>query len=133
MESTETPDTTDEIRALIVELRKKKAADAAVLKASVQEAFERVKPINMIKSTLKEASTSKEIGNHLSHTALVFVSSYLSKKLFMRLAGSPLKKLAGAVILFGITNYVAKHPEKVKAVGRGIVNLLRGKSRKRIE
>jgi hypothetical protein len=133
METSETPDTTDEIRALIVQLRKKKAADAALLKSSVQEAFERVKPINMIKSTLKEASTSKEVTNHLSHTALVFISSYLSKRLFMRMAGSPLKKLAGAVVLFAITNYVAKHPEKVKAVGLGIFNLIRGKSRKRIE
>lgn len=128
----EYPDTQDEIKALIIELRKKKAADGALLKATVQEAIERVKPINMIKSTLKEASTSKEIGGNLTNAALVFITSYLSKRLFMRLAGSPLKKLAGAAIVFGITQVIARNPEKVKAISQAIFNSIRGKTRKRI-
>lgn len=122
----------DELRTLIEELKNKKQAEGAALKAKVHEAFERVKPINMIKSTLKEASSSKDMGGNIANAALVLVSSYLSKRLFMRLSRSPLKKLAGAVILFGITNYIAKHPDKLKAAGAGILNLVRGKSRKKL-
>jgi hypothetical protein len=50
----------------------------------------------------------------------------------MRLAGSPLKKLAGAAIVFGITQVIARNPEKVKAIGQAIFNSIRGKTRKRM-
>ncbi len=122
----------DEIKALITELRIKKKAEGALLKAQVQQAFERVKPINLIKSTFKDASKSKEVSGSITNAALVFVTSYLSKRIFMRLAGSPLKKLTGAVLLFGITQVIARNPEKVKAIGRVLFNAIKGKSRKQL-
>jgi len=125
-------ETEDEIKALITELRIKKKADGAALKAEVQQAFERVKPINLIKSTIKDASASKEVSGSITSAALIFVTSYLSKRIFMRLAGSPLKKLTGAVLLFGITQIIARNPEKVKAIGSVLFNAIKGKSRKQV-
>jgi len=126
-------DSSDHFRTIIVELKNKKEAEGALLKAEVHQAIERVKPINLIKSTFREVSTSKELENHIAKAAIVLISSYLSRKLFVRMASSPLKRLLGAVVLFGITNAMAKHPEKVKAVGRGLYNLVRYRKRDRIE
>ena len=68
-------ETENEIRALITELRIKKKTEGALLKAEVQQAFERIKPINLIKSTIKDASASKEVSGSITNAALIFVTS----------------------------------------------------------
>jgi hypothetical protein len=54
-------------------------------------------------------------------------AGYVSKILFQGTSHSQLRKLFGTVLMFGITNAVAKHPEVVKSVGRRVIKALIGK------
>lgn len=119
----------DELRAAIIELQNKKEMEILQLKQQLQQAYESVKPANFIKSTIKGVSSSKEMERNLTNAAIVLVSSYLSKKLYSKMAKSPVKRLIGAAILLGITNVVARNPEKVKALGVGLFRLIKSKYR----
>lgn len=37
---------------------------------------------------------------------------------------SPIKRILGTALMFGITNAVTKHPETVKSVASGILNIV---------
>jgi len=95
-----------------------------MLKENFGIAYESIKPINLIKSTLNEIAASQDLKDNFLNTAVGLTAGYLSKTLFVGVSHNPLKRLLGTVLMYGITNLVAKHPETIKSVGSGILNLI---------
>jgi hypothetical protein len=114
------------LKTAIAELENRLAAEGSALKANFHLAYEQVKPINLIKSTLRKVMDSQEITNNLISTGKVLTAGYLSKMLFRGVSNNPMKKLLGTALMYGIINLVAKHPEAVKSFGKGVLNLVRG-------
>jgi hypothetical protein len=115
-----------DLKAAIIQLEIKQAEEKKVLKEQYLRAYESIKPVNFIKSTFKEVSTSPEIKDEILNASVGLAAGYLSKILFQGASHSAVRKLFGTVLMFGITNTVAKHPEAVKSAGKGLVNLLVG-------
>lgn len=122
-----------QLREVILDLEIKQTGEEKILKQQFQLAYESVKPINLIKSTFKEVTASQDLKDNLLNTTVGITAGYLSKKLFEGVSDSPLKKLLGTALMFGITNAVAKNPEAVKAAARGIFNLISQVKTKNIE
>ncbi len=118
------------LRAAILQLEARQSEEVKMLRAQFCLAFESVKPINLIKSTFKEAAESLELKENILNTSVGLSAGYLSKKLFVGMSHNPVKKLLGNVLMFGITNVVAKHPDAIKSLGNRIINLVRSKSRR---
>jgi hypothetical protein len=116
------------LRAAILQLELKQAEERKVLKEQYLLAYESMKPINLVKSTFKEITASPELKDEILNTSIGLATGYLSKMLFQGASHSPVRKLFGTVLMFGITNAVTKHPEVVKSVGKGIVNFMVGMS-----
>ena len=95
------------------------------MKAHFHLAYESVKPINLIKNTFREVAESRDLSDNIISTAAGLTAGYLSKALFVGVSHNPLKRLLGTVLMYGVTNLVARHPDAVKSVGGGILNLLR--------
>lgn len=114
-----------ELRDAILQLESKQEDEGKMLKENFQITYESIKPINLIKSTLNEITASQDLKDNLLNTAAGLTAGYLSKKLFVGVSHNPLKKLLGTALMYGITNLVAKHPETIKSVGNGILNLIR--------
>lgn len=112
------------LREAILELEKQQTGEGKILKEQFYLAYESVKPINLIKSTFKEVSASQDLKDNLLNTTVGITAGYLSKKLFEGVSNNPLRKLLGTALMFGITNAVAKNPETVKAVARGIFKIV---------
>jgi hypothetical protein len=112
----------------ILELERRQADEGKLLKQHFNAAYESIQPINIIKSTFNQVASSDELKDNMLNTAVGLAIGYASEKLFENVSHSPWKKLIGTAILFGITNIVAKNPEKVKALGRGFLNIIFGKS-----
>ena len=123
--------TTIDLRDAIVILEGKQASDEKALKAQIHSTYEHMKPINLIKSTFKEIAASQEIKEDLFNTTVGITAGYVSKVLFESVSHSPIRKLLGTVLMFGITNVVAKHPEAVKSVGRSFFRMISSKARER--
>ena len=81
---------------------------------------ERLKPVNLIKSALKDISSSPLIEKILS-TGVGLATGFISKKVVVGASGNLFKKLAGVVLQFGIANIVARHPDMIKTSGQYII------------
>lgn len=121
----QTINSSSRLQAAILQLESQRAKDGRAMKADFHLAYESVKPINLIKRTFQEVVESDDLSDHIISSAVGLTAGYLSKTLFVGASHSPLKRLLGTVLMYGITNWVAKHPETVKSVGGGILNLIR--------
>jgi hypothetical protein len=116
------------LKAAILQLEIKQANERKVLKEQYLLAYEGIKPINLIKSTFKEATASPEFKDEILNTSIGIATGYATKILFQGASHSPVRKLLGTVLMFGITNAVTRHPEAVKSAGKGIFNFILGAS-----
>ncbi|MDP2068222.1 MAG: hypothetical protein Q8K04_04585 [Lutibacter sp.] len=115
--------TQHELRAAILRLEYQQAEEGKALKEQFQTAYNSVKPANIILNTLKDLGDSDFIKDGILNTSVGFGTGYLSKMLFQGVVNSPIKKLLGSALMFGITNVVAKNPDSIKAMAKKIFNL----------
>jgi hypothetical protein len=120
----------NDLREAILHLETKQAGEAQALKEQFLLAYDGVKPINLIKSTLKEAAASQELKGNLLNTSLGLTAGYLSKIFLQGLSTNPLKKILGTVLMFSIVSLVAKNPDKVKSLSSGFRGLMKLKPSK---
>jgi len=117
--------TETDLRAAILLLESRQAEEGKLLKAQFLVAVESIKPINLIRSTLMEAAESTDLQDNLINSTIGLSAGYLSKILFQGVSSSPLKKILGTALMFGIKNLVAQNPELVKSLGRGLFKIVR--------
>jgi hypothetical protein len=91
-----------------------------LLKDQLYLTYESLKPVNLIRNTLKEISSSPYLIDNISGTAMGLASGFLSKKIFVGASGNMIRKLIGSILQFGVTNIVAKNSDIIKSVGQAI-------------
>lgn len=89
-----------------------------LLKKQFYITYESLKPVNLLVSTITDISSSPNLLNNVVATVTGLATGYLSKKVFIGTSGNVIKKAIGAVLQYGITNIIAKHPETVRAIGQ---------------
>lgn len=89
-------------------LKVKQAGELLLLKEQFQETYESLKPLNFIKNTFNEVTSSPEIKNGLINNAIGLATGYLSKKVLIGATHNPFKKILGAILEFSVASFVAK-------------------------
>lgn len=112
----------DTLSAAIMELEAKQAEEGKLLKSQFNMVYESVKPINLIKNTFREAAESKSVQENITNLLVGLAAGYLSKRLFEGISSSPVKKLLGTALQFGIATLVARNADTIMAVGREILD-----------
>jgi len=125
--------TQHELRDAILRLEVQQSEDGKALKEQFRTAYRSVNPANIILNTIKELGESDIIKDGLLNTTVGFGTGYLSKMIFQGVAKSPIKKLIGSALMFGITNIVAKNPEAIKAMGKKFFNLFGSHSEEEVQ
>ncbi|MFZ1703117.1 MAG: hypothetical protein WAT79_02160 [Saprospiraceae bacterium] len=125
--------TANNLRAAILTLEVKQKEEETILKEQFQIVFESIKPINLIKSTIKEITVSEDLKDNLFNTSVGITTGYISKKLFEGESHNPLRKIFGTALMFGITNTVANNPETIKAVAKVIFKIVTGLKPRHVE
>lgn len=113
---------TYELNEAIFLLENKRADELILLKEQLHLVHETLKPINIIKRTFHEVTTSPEIKNNFINNTIGLVTGYLTKKVIFGGSHNPLKKLFGAFLQFAVTNIISKHSDGIKSVGENILN-----------
>lgn len=116
-----------ELNEAIRRLEEKQADDEIKLKEQFYLAFESIRPINLIKSTFKDSAASRELIDYTTKVSVGLVAGYFIKKSIQGRANNSLRSLFGSALLYVIADAAANHPEAVKSLGRGMLNLLRSK------
>jgi hypothetical protein len=113
---TSTADLKDAIQLLEVDQEIK----GQLLREQLYITYESLKPLNLLKHTLKEISSSPYLIDNISGSAMGLVSGFLSKKIFVGASGNLIRKLIGSVLQFGITNIVAQNSDVIRSIGQAL-------------
>jgi hypothetical protein len=111
----------------ILQLENRQAEERELLRAQFLLTYEQIKPLNLIKNTLRDMVDSPEIKDNVLNTSVGLAAGYVSKSLFERVSNNPFKRVIGAVLLLGITKAVERNPDLVKSFGRTILGIFRGR------
>jgi hypothetical protein len=88
------------------------------LKEQISLTYESLKPVNLIRNTLKDLFSSQYTTESISGAAMGAVSGFLFKKLFIGASANKFRKLVGNVLQFGITNFITQNSDQIKAFGQ---------------
>ena len=111
---------TAELKNAIQLLEAEQAVKGQLLKEQFYLTYESLKPVNLLKSTLKDIASSPYLIDNILGTAMGLATGYLSKKIVVGASGNIFRKLFGSVLQFGVTNVVAQHPDAIKSFGQFI-------------
>jgi hypothetical protein len=119
------------LREAILKLEGKRTVEGEMLKEQFFSTFESIKPLNMLKTGLREAASSHELKADILNSAVGLGAGFLSKVLFQRLTKNPVKRMLGTALMLGVARLVARNPETVQKLGRGIMKMAGGDRTKR--
>jgi hypothetical protein len=111
----------------LLEVEQKVKGD--LLKEQLLITFESLKPANIIKSTLDDIASSPYLLDNILGTAAGLLTGFISKKIFIGASGNKIRKLLGQILQFGITNFIALHPGKIKTLGWSLIQHIIRKKR----
>lgn len=106
------------IRDAICLLEADQAVKGQLLKEQFYLTYESLKPVNLLRSTFNEVTSSPDLVNNIVGSAIGLTTGFLSKKIFIGPSGNIFKKLIGSILQFGVTNIVARHPESIKLISQ---------------
>jgi hypothetical protein len=106
------------------------AIQGQLLKDELSIAFESLKPINLLKNTLSEITSSPYLIENMLGAIAGLVSGYVSKKITVGTSHNIFRKVMGSVLQFSVTNLVAQHPEILKNFGQMIIEKIFHKTEK---
>lgn len=125
------------LKNAILELEEKQVREGTLMKMQCLNAVESAKPFNLIVSSFQDfahsLSQSKVLKDSILSTTLGVAAAYLSRRFVEHETESPLKKILGRALMFGITNVVAQNHETVSAFGSELMKILEQKSEEYVE
>ena len=92
-----------------------------LLKEQFYLTSESLRPINILKHTLKSMSVPPILIEAILGTTMGLAVNYFSKKQAISTAGYIIKKLIGSILKLGVTNTIAKHSHSIKSIGQGLI------------
>lgn len=109
-----------ELRYEIESLEAEQIIKGQFLKEQLNITYESLKPINLIRRTFKDLTSSQYLIDNIPGTIMGMVSGYLSRKIVTGGSSNILRKLIGSFLQFGVTNVVAKNSEVIKNAGMSV-------------
>ena len=79
--------------------------------------FDSLRPVNIIKSTVRDLAGSSDVRQKIVSAAVGMASGFIARKLFFPLNTGPVKKIFGAALQLGIAGLVTGNGDAVKSVG----------------
>jgi hypothetical protein len=101
-------------------LEAEQSFEKQMLKEQFYSTYERLKPVNLLRSTLQDFTSAPYLIDHILSTAVGLATGYLSKKIVIGTSGNIIRKFLGVLMQVGVTNTIAQHPDKVKSIGQFI-------------
>jgi len=104
------------------------------LKLQFHRTYESLKPVNILKNTFNDITSSTSITDSILGAVMGGASGFLSKKIAVGSSHNIFKKILGSVIQVGVSSVVSSHPETIKMVGQFLYqHLFRKKESKNTE
>lgn len=103
-----------QLKQSIALLEAKQAAHYKELKLQFNETFESLKPINLIKKTIKDLTKAPDFKEDLINSSIGLGVGYLTKKIAFGTTHNPIKQIIGTLMQIGVTSLVSKNGDPIK-------------------
>lgn len=125
---------TEALNENIIRMQLKQAVEFKLLKEQLQDTYQSLKPINLIKSTLHDVKLAPDIKTNIFNNAIGLTTGYISKIVLFGASRNPLTKLMGTLLQFAVTNIASKHGQDIKLAGENLIHrILKFRSNKKKE
>jgi hypothetical protein len=108
------------IQLLEIEQEKK----GRLLKDQLIITYNSLRPVNIIRKTLKDIFTPSGMVENMSGSAIGATSGYLLKRYLIGSSESKLRRLIASIIQFGITSTAARFSDQFAIYGKAILHSL---------
>jgi hypothetical protein len=112
------------LNRLILVKEGEQVKQGTALKEHFRETYESLKPINILKETLKTAVSSPDLKSRAAHVTIGVGVGFLAKKLLGANSSNPIKKLIGTMIGSFIGAKAEDNADKIKSFGSFLLNRL---------
>ena len=116
----QTTDATEELKNTIRLVQVTQSANRELLKEQLLLTYDSLKPANLIRSTLKEVTSSPFLVGNLAGTVIGLTTGYLSNKVVIGSSASLLRKLFGRILQVGVTRIISKNSGVIELYGKSI-------------
>jgi len=113
---------TDTLNEEIIRSQNKHAHELALLKEQLHTSYESLKPVNLIKSTFKEFTTSPDTKNDLFGNALSLGIGFVAMKVFVNSSHNRFRRVFGTLLQVAITNVVSNQSDHIKVLGQNLIH-----------
>ena len=102
---------TTDLSTAIKRLERRKFIMEEDLKDHFHVMLDDLKPVNILKNTIKEVQESTSLKHNLLKVAIGLGAGYFSRKMVIGKSAGFVKKALGTALQYGITNFIAKKKE----------------------
>src|SRR4051812_26744896 len=99
--------TVEGLRSAIQQLEFQQNQELVLLKRQFYDTYDSLKPINILKNTFKEFTSSPDIKDNVLGAATGLTAGYLTKALADKISHNSFSKIVGSLLQLGITNVVS--------------------------
>lgn len=93
-----------------------------IVREQFQRTYESLKPLNLIKTTLRKIVSSPDLKGDLGSTAMGLVSGFIAKKAITFGSSNPLVKIGATIAQMIVAGKVTQNADEIKAIGAIILN-----------
>lgn len=112
----------ERLRESIRVLEIRQAEEGEILKQQFKVTYESLKPVNLIRSSLKDITSSAELKGDLFEAVIALVSGYFTKKMMVGSKSNVFTRTLGLVMQFGVTNFVARNADNIREFFSGLID-----------
>jgi hypothetical protein len=102
--------------------------EGRLLKIHFQQAYESLKPLNIIKSTFIKVISQPSFKTSIVDNLVGYASGFAAKKIISGNSKNPITKLLGTIIELAVTSKVTNNAEEIKSVAKNIINSILNKN-----
>ncbi|HEY3388496.1 MAG TPA: hypothetical protein VGK38_02920 [Prolixibacteraceae bacterium] len=105
-------------------LERRQTEEGILLREQFTVTYESLKPVNVLRKILSDIAEPSDIKDSLIQTVTGLITGYFSRKILVRSSRNPLLRLAGVFVQYGVTNFVSRHSDSIRALGLYYINRL---------
>ena len=109
-----------DIKNAIQLLEAEQAVKQKLLKDQFHLTYESLKPVNLLKNTIKDISSSPYLVENIIGAAAGLATGFISRKIVVGGSGNLIRKLFGSILQFGVTNLVASHSDGIVSLTQSL-------------
>ena len=117
------------LKLAILLLEQRQEEEGRILKEQFKLTYNSLKPANILLGAIKDLSSSTLLKDNILNSSVSLGAGYASKMLFQGIVSSPIKKILGSALMFGVTKLVSKNPDFIKTLEMGFLKIFGTKSK----